>query len=134
MRHIVLSAFFLSLSAATRAGGAAPDEPVTLTGPEVRSLVSDRTTDCLRIKDDAKCAVYYAPDGTIKREMDADGERRNGVWKIDDEGQLCVQWEGKTRFTCFWVIDQRDGSYHVNWRHKHKSTVLAIHDGNARGL
>ncbi len=97
-------------------------------------LVSDKTVECRKEKDQRLCANYFSKDGVIRRLMYDDRARRDGVWFIDDQARLCVLWRGKTKPLCFFVYPRADGSYSMLKHGKHISTILATEEGNTRDL
>jgi hypothetical protein len=101
---------------------------------EIIELVSDKTTECRKEKDQSLCANYFSADGVIKRLMYDDGARRDGVWFIDDQDRLCILWSGKIKPLCFLVYEQDDGGYSMIKNDRHLSTILGTEDGNTRGL
>lgn len=110
------------------------DDPEPLDRFEVEELVSNKTAECRKEKDESLCVNYFAEDGAFAQVMHSDGERKDGVWFIDDEDRLCILWKGKIRPLCFSVYPQDDGTYNMIRREKHVSTILGTEDGNAKGL
>jgi hypothetical protein len=100
-----------------------------LSGEEIRALISGKTvmaTTANRTKNiDLK--QYYAADGTA---ISASSTKSlNGVWRINDQGLHCTQWEGKEE-TCAKIVKAGDGYQRIegdtlrgNWHR--------IVDGNA---
>lgn len=37
--------------------------------------------------------MYFSPDGTVRGVRG--GVKKNGKWRVDENGNHCVQWEGK---------------------------------------
>ncbi|MGB5568735.1 MAG: hypothetical protein WBM81_05490, partial [Sedimenticolaceae bacterium] len=64
---------------------------------DIIELVSEKTTECRKEKDQSMCSNYFTGDGVIKRVMHEDGERRDGVWFVDDTERLCILWKGKIK-------------------------------------
>jgi hypothetical protein len=101
---------------------------------EIIDLVSDKTTECRKEKDDSLCYNYFGWDGVIKRRMHDDGAEREGVWFVDDQERLCILWTGKIKPLCFLVYEQEDGSYNLLKYDRHITTILSVEDGNPHGL
>lgn len=110
------------------------DDPEPLDRFGVEELVSNKTAECRKEKDGSLCVNYFSEDGVFAQVMHSDGERKDGVWFIDDEDRLCILWQGKIRPLCFSVYAQDDGSYHMIRREKHVSTILGTEPGNPKGL
>lgn len=121
-------ALILMASTAFAAGEAALDRDAVI------ELVSERSVLCRKEKDQSLCTNYFSEDGVVKRLMHDDGERRQGVWFVDDQDRLCILWTGKIKPLCFTVYPQADGSYNLIKREKHITTILSTEDGNTKGL
>ncbi|MFM1891132.1 MAG: hypothetical protein RLZ44_209 [Pseudomonadota bacterium] len=105
-----------------------------LTADEIEFLISDKTTACLKEKDQSTCTTYFAPDGIIKRRMHDDDARKNGRWFIDDTDRLCILWDGKIKPLCLIITRNEDGTYALTKKEKHVSSILELSDGNTEGL
>lgn len=129
-----LSSLLAALVMSSSAIVAAADEPVALDRDEIIELVSEKTTECRKEKDQSLCSNYFTEDGVIKRVMHDDGARRDGVWFVDDSERLCILWKGKIKPLCFSVFEQSDGSYHLIRHDRHITTIVGTEDGNTRDL
>jgi len=109
-------------------------DAVALDRDAIVELVSEKTTRCRKEKDQSLCSNYFSEDGVIKRIMDEDGERRDGVWFVDDTDRLCILWAGKIKPLCFTVFEQADGTYNLIRHDEHITTILSTEDGNTRDL
>jgi hypothetical protein len=127
---------FVALLLVVVAGGAAAETAgrAALERFDIVDLVSDQTTLCRKEKDQSLCSNYFSEDGVIKRIMHDDGERRQGVWFIDDQDRLCILWQGKIKPLCFHVYEQEDGSYDLIKNDEHITTILGTEQGNTKGL
>jgi hypothetical protein len=101
---------------------------------DIIELVGDKTTECRKEKDQSMCSNYFTGDGVIKRIMHEDGERRDGVWFVDDTDRLCILWKGRIKPLCFSVFEQADGSYELIKNGRHITTITGVADGNTKGL
>jgi hypothetical protein len=110
------------------------EDAVPLYRDEIVELVSGKTAECRKEKDDSLCYNYFTADGVMKQRMHDDGEEKEGVWFIDDEERLCILWTGKIKPLCFVVYEQADGSYNLLRYDNHITTILSLEDGNPRGL
>lgn len=112
----------------------ASDDEIALDRSELIELVSDKTTECRKEKDQSLCANYFSKYGDITREMHADGKRKAGRWFVDDRDRLCILWKRKIKPLCFAVYEQDGDSYKLIRKGKHITTILGFEDGNTRGL
>ena len=110
------------------------DEEEPLDRDGVVELVSGKTALCRKEKDQSLCTNYFSDEGVIKQVMDADGERKEGVWFVDDQDRLCILWTGRIKPLCFGVYPQADGSYNMIKKEKHITTILGVEDGNTKNL
>lgn len=96
---------------------------------ELLDLIYDKTSDCRKEKDQSTCVNYFSPEGEIAQLRES-GVRKDGHWFLDDSGRLCILWHGKYKPLCFVVTENEDGTYNMNRKGKHKSTILDTADGN----
>ena len=101
---------------------------------DIIELVSDKTVECRKEKDQSLCSNWFTEDGVIKRVMHDDGARRDGVWFVDDQDRLCILWKGKIKPVCFLVYEEQDDSYRLIKGEKHIATILGTEDGNTKDL
>ena len=132
MRGIEIGLAIVSMMFAV--GVAVADEPVALERQDIIDLVSEKTVECRKEKDQSLCANWFSEGGVVKRIMLADGARKEGVWFVDDQDRLCILWTGKIKPLCFTLYEQADGSYHLIKRGKHITTLLGTEEGNTKDL
>ncbi|MCG6965696.1 MAG: hypothetical protein LJE59_04245 [Chromatiaceae bacterium] len=113
---------------------AAAADPEPLDRDSLIDLVSDKTAECRKEKDQSLCTNYFSEDGVVVQVMREDGDRKDGVWFVDDTDRLCILWQGRIKPLCFSVFEQADGSYTMIKHEKHVSTILHIEDGNLKNL
>ena len=114
---------------------AVPADPQALMErQDVIDLVSGKTVECVKEKDQALCSNYFTEEGVVTRVMHADGKREVGRWFVDDQTRLCILWDRKTKPLCFMVFEQADGRYNLIKNGKHITTITGIADGNTRDL
>ncbi len=113
---------------------AATEDPEPLDRDQVVELVSDKTAECRKEKDQSLCSNYFSDDGVIVQVMRDDGERKEGAWFVDDQERLCILWKGRIKAYCFSVYAQPDGSYNLIRRERHITTILGTEDGNPQNL
>jgi hypothetical protein len=101
---------------------------------DIIELVSEKTIECRKEKDQSLCSNWFTEDGVVKRIMHDDGARRDGVWFVDDRDRLCILWTGKIKPLCFLVFEEQDGSYRLIKGDKHLTTIVGIEDGNTKDL
>ena len=126
-RAIVASLALLSTISAATAGG-------VLDGDEIELLVTDKSTACLKEKDQRVCTTYFSPEGVIKRRMHDTDARKQGRWFIDDSDRLCILWTGKIKPLCLTVTSNPDDTYTLTKKGRHVSSILELSDGNSEGL
>jgi hypothetical protein len=131
MRPRVLNSAVALLLAA---GVVAAADPASLDRDGIVDLVSDKTAECRKEKDQSLCVNYFGDDGALVQVMRDDGERKEGVWFVDDEDRLCILWKGKIKPLCFEVYPQPDGSHRLLKYDRHITTILGTADGNANQL
>lgn len=110
------------------------DDPEPLDRDSLIELVANKTAECRKEKDESLCVNYFSEEGVIAQVMREDGERKDGVWFIDDSERLCILWQGRIKPLCFSVYPQDDGTYSLIRREKHVSTILRTEDGNTNNL
>ena len=100
-KQFVLVAVVMSLMLFTLSGHAAK----TLSGDEVKALITDKTVNVTRVKDGAQWKAYFGADGTSITSGAVSGE---STWHVDGEGRHCN--EG-VKLKCAAVVDKGDGTY-----------------------
>lgn len=101
---------------------------------DIIDLVSEKTVECRKEKDQALCSNYFTHKGVVTRIMHADDKRKVGRWFLDDKTRLCILWDGKIKPLCFKVFAQPDGSYNLIKKGKHITTITGVEDGNTKNL
>jgi len=66
--------------------------PGTLSAAEVKELFSGRTVESILDSNGRASLTYYNPNGELRQLQD--GERRNGVWRVRDDGRICLAFAG----------------------------------------
>jgi len=115
--------FVLSLAVSLNVQAAA------LSGDDITSLFSGKTTSCIKSKDQSTCLTFMSSDGKVKRLTNADGETRLGTWNVMNN-QLCILWDKKKKDLCFDVVKQNDREYLLNRKGKTKSIINGFSDGD----
>ncbi len=105
-----------------------------LDADEIEFLVTDKTTACLKEKDQSTCTTYFAPEGVMKRRMHDSDARKEGRWFVDDSDRLCILWESKIKPVCFVVTRNEDGTYAMTKKGRQISSILELKEGNVEGL
>ncbi|WP_299178887.1 hypothetical protein [uncultured Neptuniibacter sp.] len=72
-------------------------EPEKLSPKEVSSLFIGKTVESFNLISGSTSFTYYHPDGSVEQERY--WEKRNGFWKINDKGEICLAMQGKP-FSC----------------------------------
>ena len=132
MRFLKLCGAALMTFASLTVSAAEPaqNKTMSLDRDSIIELVSEKTTECRKEKDGSLCANYFSEDGVVVQVMREDGERKDGVWFVDDSERLCILWKGKIKPLCFEVFEQDDGTYNLVKHDKHISTIIGSEDGN----
>lgn len=112
----------------------AAEDPEPLDRDAVVELVSNKTAECRKEKDQSLCTNYFSDEGVVVQVLKEDGERKDGVWFVDDQDRLCILWKGRIKPLCFSVYRQDDGSYNLIKHEKHITTILGTEDGNTQNL
>ena len=100
-KQFVLLAAALSLLLLATSGHAAK----TLSGDEVKALITDKTVSVKRVKDGAQWKAYFGADGTSVTSGAVSGE---STWHVDGDGRHCN--EG-VKLKCAAVVDNGDRTY-----------------------
>lgn len=101
----------------------------TLTGDEVRALFSGKTVDYVHVTRGFRMSVYYADDGSMRGMRD--GNKTGGSWRVNDKGELCIEYGKGDR--CRHIVEE-DGEYRKykeeNGEKLHIVTYHTFTDGN----
>jgi len=100
----------------------------------VIELVSEQTAPCRKEQDQRICSNYFREDGVAQRVLHDDGERRDGVWSVDDRDRLCILWKAGIKPLCLGVYPRADDSHHLIEKEKHITTILGVEHGNTENL
>ena len=104
-----------------------------LSSQEITALFSGRTAECIKTKDNSTCDTFMSKQGDVKRHTHKDNKLRLGKWYADDNNQLCIQWQGKTKALCFTVNKNIDRTYNLDRKGKTKSTITGLSAGDTTG-
>jgi hypothetical protein len=109
--------------------------PGTLNAEQVFDLFNNKTVESVTAVKKRKSLSYYDPAGFVKQTRK--GKRRNGKWRVMENGRICLQMESlpeKCR-----VIVNEDGEYkkyiiQKNGRHVHSVSYPKFRMGNPYNL
>jgi len=127
---------FLLVGGCTPAGGKKSKAevslpPGTLNASEVTSLFSERTVESVLISSGRISLTYYNPDGTLNQLQN--GSKRNGVWRVRDDGRICLTFAGQEE-KCRIIVKEGNiySKYIVkkNGLHERIITYKSFRDGN----
>jgi hypothetical protein len=117
-----------------------------LSATEVTKLVSGKTVEGVSVKKGKlkPYTAYFNPDGTILakhwygKKQPFKWRKRNGKWRIDDKGRICVKWDNIDKKKCF-VIEKEGKIYRQyeiekNGSRKHVANFKKFTDGNPYDL
>jgi hypothetical protein len=93
----VLVCFLISGASAANAGH-------DLSAAEATKLFSGKTVEAYHVTLGYWFKDYFDPNGRI-REIRDTGDNRQGKWRIDKRGQMCVQWIEGQEFCNILVYD-----------------------------
>jgi hypothetical protein len=103
----------LALAAVIATGLAALDASAAdqrLNAAQVKEAFSGKTVDAINHAAGNKSqTTYFAPDGKMTQKT-ASGERKQGTWRVDDQGRHCVTWTGQSE-ACNVIVSRGDGTY-----------------------
>lgn len=103
----------------------------TLNAAEVTKLFSGKSVESILDKNGRKSLTYYNPDGSLRQLQD--GNRRSGVWRVREDGRICLDFAGE-RDRCRVVV--KEGNTYVkyivkkNGQHERIITYRSFRDGN----
>jgi len=104
----------------------------TLTAAEVTALFSGKTVESVLDSTGRTSLTYYNPNGELRQLQN--GERRNGHWRVRDDGRICLQFEGDSEDKCRIIV--REGEVYrkyivkLNGQHQPIITYKAFRFGN----
>ncbi|MGD8743102.1 MAG: hypothetical protein PVH46_06715 [Granulosicoccaceae bacterium] len=97
-----------------------------LSANEARALFSNKTFDGHNESKGKDFRVFSSADG-VHNLQKSNGKRKQGEWRIDDEGHHCVSFGSEK---CTQVIDVGGGVYHKVRNGEHTHTLKNFVDGN----
>jgi hypothetical protein len=72
--------------------------------------------------------TYFSADGKLTQKA-ANGELKQGTWRVTDQGQQCITWAGQKE-ACSTVVARGDGTYQRFVGDKATVTIHKMRDGN----
>jgi len=128
--HIRLFAVSIAIVALLSFGAALAGEK--LSGPQIATLISDKTTYGEHAFRDREGYGYWRSDGTFVN------PRGEGTWEIEGD-EFCRTHSSDNRRSCRDILDNGDGTYsHIlkNGKNagKHVWTWIKIAEGNPENL
>lgn len=115
--HVIwasLLVIFLAAGCATTSvtsrESAVPLPPGTLNTQEVTTLFSDRTAESILDSNNRVSLTYYDPNGKVRQLQD--GLKRDGAWRVRDDGRICLKF-GAERERCRIIV--KEGSAYVKY-------------------
>jgi len=109
--HLVLAALFFLLVGPTFASDQELPLPEgTLSQDEVIKLFVDKTVESVTVVQGRVSVSYYSPDGEVRQQRD--GQKRNGTWRINKNGRICLAMEGDEE-SCRIIV--REGDKYVKY-------------------
>jgi len=111
--------------------GVAQLPPGTLNASEVTALFSGQTVESILDKNGRISLTYYNPNGELNQLQD--GSKRNGVWRVRDDGRICLTFAGAGE-KCRIIV--KEGSVYSkyivkkNGQHERIITYKSFRSGN----
>jgi hypothetical protein len=102
-----LKLFVPAVCALTFSGALFPAEPMS--ADAVKSLLTNNTMNCTNLEKNEGFTNYFRDDGTVTK-LTSGGTRKEGKWRVAEDGQHCMDWGEHER--CNPVIDEGNGNYH----------------------
>ena len=78
----------------------------TLSGDQVKALISGKTIYVTVIKNGKTWKMYHGPDG-----ISVNSGGKEGKWYISEKGEHCNELVKKAKFKCARIVDMKDGTY-----------------------
>lgn len=102
--HRLLLLCLLALSVSGTAIAAAP-----LTADQAKALIGGNSAAGFADALGKNYTAYYAPDGKLTQVLE-NKKRRQGTWKISEEGNFCTQFPSEPA-RCTKVVPSENGEY-----------------------
>lgn len=89
-----------------------------LPASKAQELLSGNTLRATRHGKDRSIRIYHGKNGTVQS---LDGKEKTGKWRVKEDGQYCLEWEGKPEACRFIANDGKggflvvDNAYKVVW-------------------
>ncbi len=106
MKYLLLSCL-LALSGTALSGVALAGGP--LTADQAKALIAGNSAAGFADALGKNYTAYYALDGKLVQVLE-NGKRRQGTWKIVDNGNFCTQFPSESE-RCTRVVDNGNGEY-----------------------
>jgi len=81
-----------------------------LTADQVKTLIAGNSASGFADALGKNYTVYYSPDGRLIQVLEGN-KKRQGNWKIKDDGNLCTQFPTEPE-RCTKVVPAANGEYH----------------------
>lgn len=108
-----------------------PLPPGTLNRAEVTALFSDHTVESVLDSNRRVSFTYYNPNGGVRQLQN--GQKRSGLWRVRDNGRICLQLGAETE-QCRIIVKEVTGysKYIVkkNGQHQRILTYTSFVQGN----
>jgi len=98
-----------------------------LSGAQLKDMFSDKTVSATTAQNKTQ-NTYFSADGKMVQKA-ANGEKKQGVWRVDAKGQQCITWTGSAE-VCSTVVARGDGTYQRLVGDKAVVTIQKMRQGN----
>jgi hypothetical protein len=105
--------------------------PGTLNAAEVTALFSGRTVESVLDSNGRTSLTYYNPNGELNQLQK--GIKRNGVWRVRDDGRMCLNFAGEKEKCRIIVKEGAVYSKYIvkkNGQHERIITYKSFRNGN----
>jgi hypothetical protein len=79
-----------------------------LNAAQLKEMFSDKTVSATNAENKTQ-TTYFSADGKMIQKA-ANGEKKQGTWRVDGKGQQCITWSGSAE-VCSTVVARGDGTY-----------------------
>lgn len=98
-----------------------------LNAAQLKEMFSDKTVSAINAENKPQ-TTYFSADGKMIQKT-ANGEKKQGTWRVDGKGQQCIAWSGAAE-VCSVVVARGDGTYQRLVGDKAVVTIQKMRQGN----
>ena len=98
----------------------------------LKSLLTNNTMNCKNLQKNKEFTNYYRDDGTVTK-LTSNGEKKQGEWRVTDNGQHCHDWGEGEGECCHPIVDQGNGTYQ-KFEEGEPKAEFTVTEGNPNSL